>query len=347
MTCESDGYTVCSLPVTIDWTDTLYNRRRFPKGKQATGGSGLQAVSVSVLRLLYAHLDMFLHDLLSRVIYLGEAHVAENPTDDTRIQINAHLVHTAMEQIGLVDLIPNKQNRFCSLEPFPTRHLLPQYSTMRDDGTCPLGLKWADEVEPSVSQWIIDPAYGKALHGEVDRNVEGDHDDDGLETDGEDLEADKAAEQLEQLQDKVDNLRDRQCQVHLQARYNLTDQATLSSTSHLADRPWFGERFDWSTFEGNSVFVRQLKREWMLDQGWPRTSKGTHTSPMLANEREQDHELSDFDEEEAQSVLEHIDLQDKPCPLDQLQPGQDHETLMTLERGMWKTLLVRTTATRS
>ena len=194
---------------------------------------------------------------MMRVIYIGEGYAADRPgiDDDLRLGISAPLVYAAMEQIGLGQMIPAKRNNFRLLEPYPVRHMLP--TLPRDDGQ--EGTKWADDVVPNVAKGIIDATYGRAV---ANNSIPGEEDeDDGLITNEEDETQDKMHKRLEAIQDELDMLNDNEAENHLYSRY-VSDQPKEAS-----EIPWFGDRFDWSTYETEKTYLTHLRKNWLVDDG--------------------------------------------------------------------------------
>jgi hypothetical protein len=193
---------------------------------------------------------------MMRVIYIGEGYAADRPgiDDKLRLGINAPLVHAAMEQIGLVHMIPGKRNNYRLLEPFPVRHMLPTLPSVDAQE----GMKWADDVVPNVAKNIIDPTYGRAV---AKNSIRSEDEDDGLITKEEDEIQDEMYQRLEVIQDELDTLIDNEAENHLYARY-ISDQPKESS-----ERPWFGDRFDWSTFETERSYLAHLRKSWLVDDG--------------------------------------------------------------------------------
>jgi hypothetical protein len=218
----------------------------------------VESVSAPLLELLHAHLDVFLRRLLLRVIYVGEGHAAARPEidDDLRLGVNAQVVYTAMEQVGLRSIMPDKENKSRHLEPFPVRHLLPTLPT-RDgvEGEA----RWAEDVVPNVARGIIDPSYGQVILPSGSRTTDGE-DDLGLETGDEDEADDELAHKVEDLQDRLDTLRDQEHEDHLNARYN-TDAHGAGEVAS------FGERFDWTVYEADMTYIARLRRNWKVDEG--------------------------------------------------------------------------------
>ena len=229
---------------------------------------------------------------MMRAIYLGEGYAADRPDidDDLRLGINAPLVHNAMEQIGLIHMVSAKKNNHRLLEPFPTRHMLPTLA--RTDGQ--EGTKWADDVVPNVTKGIIDPNYGQAVVNNSNQSEE--DEDDGLITNGEEEIQDGMFQRLEEIQDELDTLNDTEAENHLYARY-VSDQLKDSS-----ERPWFGDRFDWSTFETEKTYLAHLRKSWLVDDG--RRDAGKRSQSKEAKQQ------SDKQEDEQTDLLDDVNGKD-------------------------------------
>lgn len=243
----------------------LFNLDRLAPKSGNYEGSAVDSVSASLLELLYAHLDVLLHRLLMRVIYVGEGFAAGRPDveDDVRLAVNAQMVYAAMDQIGLSGMIPPMENKSRHLEPFPVRHLLPTLPVGEDlEGS----VRWAEDVVPNVARGIIDPSYGRVIVSNGSGHIDGE-DDRGLETGSDDEADDEIAQKVEEIHDRLDTLRDQEHEDHLSARYN-TDQRGLSEV------PVFGERFDWSVYEADMGYITRLRRNWKVDEGTLRNSSG-------------------------------------------------------------------------
>lgn len=249
----------------------LFNLKSLMPRVRRRESSTVESVSAPLLELLYAHVDVFLRRLLLRVIYVGEGYAAARPgiDDDLRLGVNAQVVYTAMEQIGLRSIIPAKENKSRHLEPFTVRHLLPTLPT-RDgvEGEA----RWAEDVVPNVARGIIDPSYGQVILPDGSRTIDGE-DDLGLETGDEDEADDELAQKVEDLQDRLDTLRDQEHEDHLNARYSTNAHGAGEVAS-------FGERFDWTVYEADMADIARLRRNWKVDEGTlvdmrGKTRKGT------------------------------------------------------------------------
>lgn len=125
---------------------------------------------------------------------------------------------------------------------------------------------WAEDVVPNVARGIINPSYGRVVLPGSSRQISGE-DDKGLETEEEAEAEDELAKQVEQLQDRLDTLRDREHEDHLDARFN-TDLRGLNEV------PMFAERFDWSVYEAETGYITRLRKNWKVDEGTLRNSSG-------------------------------------------------------------------------
>jgi hypothetical protein len=213
--------------------------------------SPTKQISARLLEMLHAHLNLFLHELMHRLVFLGEGYSSARPTipEEIRNEVSPGLVYNAMEQLGLGHLIPPKKLRLKYVEPTPVRHLLPTYPNEKG------GLDWADEIVPDVAWGVIDADYGRAVAGS-----ESGEEEDLLpdETDDEDLKRDEREEEMELLQDRLDAIKDQAFETALVERYGDSEEGRLGV---------FCDRFDWRKYESKKSYISKLRINWEVDEG--------------------------------------------------------------------------------
>jgi hypothetical protein len=148
----------------------------------------------------------------------------------------------------------------------------------------------------------------------------------GIETGDEDEADDELVQKVEDLQDRLDTLRDQEHEDHLNARYN-TDAHGAGEVAS------FGERFDWTVYEADMAYIARLRRNWKVDEGTLVDMRGKMRKGKVGDSDSDSEEKGDEEGLSIRDVKSHmeIDGEDFEGQQEDLQEEQPFDHIRAVE----------------